>query len=79
MFDEMSRTVAGDLGVGLYEVLDLADGGEHRGVVAALVLAADVHEGEIREVAHEVHAHLPGLGEVLERRWPRMSAAVMEK
>ena len=33
-------------------------------MVAALVLAAYVHEREVREVAHEVHGHLPGLGEI---------------
>ena len=62
---DVARNVAhggGDLGVGLEQLLDLADGAEHGGVVAAAEFLADLLEREVREVAHEVHGDLAGHG-----------------
>ena len=52
----------GNLGIGLEQLLDLADGAEHGGVVAAAEFLADFLEREVREVAHEVHGNLAGHG-----------------
>ena len=62
---DVARDVAhggGDIGVGLEQLLDLADGAEHGRMVAAAELLADLLEGEIREIAHEVHGDLAGHG-----------------
>ena len=62
---DVARDVAhggGDIGVGLEQLLDLADGAEHGRMVAAAELLADLLEGEIREIAHEIHGDLAGHG-----------------
>ena len=62
---DVARDVAhggGDIGVGLEQLFDLADGAEHGRVVAAAELLADLLEGEIREIAHKVHGDLAGHG-----------------
>ena len=66
---DVARNVAhggGNLGVGLEQLLDLADGAEHGGVVAAAEFLADLLEREVREVAHEVHGDLAGSHGILD-------------
>ena len=55
----------GKLLAGLHHVFDLADRGEHRGVVSALKLRADIGERHVREIPAEIHGDLPRRGGVL--------------
>src|SRR5690606_23173954 len=43
--------------------VDLPDGVEHRGVVAAAELGADLRQGQVRQLAAQVHRDLAGRGD----------------
>lgn len=76
---DVARNVAhggGDLGVGLEQLLDLADGAEHGGVVAAAEFLANLLERKVREVAHEVHGDLAGHGGLFAAALPAQVGAV---
>lgn len=74
---DVARDVAhggGDIGVGLEQLLDLADGAEHGRVVAAAELLADLLEGEIVRLRMRYMAIWRAMAVFLLRLCPRRSA-----